>query len=140
MSEIPLVWRKAGEPQTFFGLDAERYKHDTDLFYGHKNNDLLLGWAKREFGKGYVVILSWRIAPDEDSQELGRTRTLAEAKQLLEGYVYAWWLTPEAQPMKEKLHETYEYHLRRMSQQQRLASEAAARVRNLLTLRGEGSV
>lgn len=122
MSEIPLVWRKAGEPQPTGMIDQERYKYDTDLFYGTTNNDLLLGWAKREFGKGYVAILSWRIVMDEDSQELGRTRTLAEAKELLEGYIYAWWLTPEAQPMKEKLHETYEFHLRRMSRQFRADS------------------
>lgn len=122
MSEIPLVWRKAGEPQPTGMLDQERYKYDTDLFYGIMNNDLLLGWAKREFGKGYVAILSWRLVMDEDNQELGRTRTLAEAKELLEGYIYAWWLTPEAQPMKEKLRETYEFHLRRMSRQFRADS------------------
>lgn len=140
MSEIPLVWREAGEPVVHGGIEADRYKYDTDLFYGVKNNDYLLGWAKRVFGAGYAVNLSWRIALEEDNQELGRTRTLAEAKQLLEGYVYAWWLTPEAQPIKDRLKEQYEKHLQRMSQQQRIASEASARVHNMSTVWREGSV
>ena len=140
MDELPLVWREAGEPQPTAMLDQAKYKYDTDLFYGVKDPDFLLGWAKREFGKGYVVNLSWRITPDEDNQELGRTRTLAEAKQLLEGYIYVWWLTPEAEYMRNRLKENHEAHLQRMSRQQRAASEASARVRNLSTLRGEGSI
>ena len=123
MSEIPLVWREAGEPVIHRGFNADNYRYDTDLFYGLKDNDYLLGWAKREFGKGYVVYLSWRVT-QEDVQELGRTRTLAEAKQLLEGYVYAWWLTPDAEYMRNKLKVEYEKHLQRMSRKFRSASPA----------------
>lgn len=123
MDELPLVWREAGEPQTFRGIDADKYKHDTDLFYGVKDNDYLLGWAKREFGKGYIVQLSWRVT-QVDIEVLGRTRTLAEAKQLLEGYVYAWWLTPEAEYMRTKLKAEYEKHLHRMSRKFRADSPA----------------
>jgi hypothetical protein len=139
MNELPLVWRKAGEPQAYGGLDQERYKYDTDLFYGRQSDDTLLGWAKREFAKGYVVHLGWRIAPDEETQELGRTRTLAEAKELLEGYVYAWWLTPGAEYTRNKLRTEHEEYLQRMSRQQRAASAASARIPNVPTLRGEGS-
>lgn len=123
MSEIPLVWRKAGDPPYTAGIADDCYKYDTDLFYGYVHNDTLLGWAKREFGKGYVVILGWRVA-EKGGEELGRTRTLAEAKRLLEGYVYAWWLTPDAQVMKDGLRRNHEEHLQRMSRQQRTASEA----------------
>lgn len=105
MDELPLVWRKAGEPLANPMHDDATYMYDTDLFYGAIDTDFLLGWAKREFGKGYVVRLSWRVDDDEPSQELGRTRTLAEAKELLEGYVYAWWVTPEAAYMRDKLRE-----------------------------------
>jgi hypothetical protein len=140
MNELPLVWRKAGDPLYTAGISDERYKYDTDLFYGYVHNDTLLGWAKREFAKGYVVILSWRVADDADAEELGRTRTLAEAKELLEGYVYAWWLTPEAQEMKDGLRRNHEEYLQRMSRQQRAASTASARILNMPTVRGEGSV
>lgn len=139
MNELPLVWRKAGDPQPTTMINAKQYKHDTDLFYGVKDTGFLLGWAKREFGKGYVVQLSWRVTQD-DVAVLGRTRTLAEAKQLLEGYVYAWWLTPDAEYMRNKLKAEYEKHLQHMSRQHRTASEIAARVHNMPTLRGEGSV
>lgn len=123
MDELPLVWRNAGEPQAFGGIDADKYKHDTDLFYGVKNTDYLLGWAKREFGKGYIVHLSWRVT-DKDVEILGRTRTLAEAKELLEGYVYAWWVTPGAEYMRNSLKGLYEKHLQRMSRKFRPDSPA----------------
>lgn len=139
MSEIPLVWHKAVEsPPT--GMIVAEYRYDTDLFYGVKDYDFLLGWIRPAFADGYVATLSWRIAPDEENREIGLTRTLAEAQQLLEGYVHVWWLTPEAQPMKDDLKDRYEKHLQRMSQQQRAASEASARVRNMSTVRRKGSI
>ena len=123
MDELPLVWREAGEPVLHGGIDADHYKYYIELFYLLRDNDYLLGWAKREFGKGYIVHLSWRVT-DEDVEILGRTRTLAEAKELLTGYVYAWWVTPGAERMRNSLKGMYEKHLHRMSRKFRPDSPA----------------
>lgn len=127
MSELPLVWRKAGEPGYVVGShNAQGYKYDTDLFYGAKTNELLLGWVRRIFGKGFAIHLSWRLQEDLDLQILGHTRTLVEAKDWLQGYTYAWWLTPEAAYWRTQLPkdlEIYEKRMQQVSRQYRAARQ-----------------
>lgn len=128
--EIPLVWRKAGEPDYVVGSEhSEQYKHDTDLFYGAKSNEFLLGWVRRDFRKGFGIHLCWRLQEDPDLQTLGYTRTLAEAKDWLQGYVHAWWLTTEADywrtqfPKDLQRYENKQRNMHEVSRQYRAARQ-----------------